>query len=85
VEGAIAVGVLGRSAFGQALRAHPGRQMTGGHPVRMVDAKSDMRCCQIVYLATDKSEEIRRAPQSTATPARITIGESDPFLDIRLR
>jgi hypothetical protein len=52
-----------------------------GHPVRVVDAKADMRCCQIVYLATGKSEEIRRVVQSTPPLRALTIGESDRFLD----
>jgi hypothetical protein len=81
VDGAITVGVLGRSAFGQALRRTLEGKSTGGHPVRVVDAKSDMRCCQIVYLATGKNEEIRRALQSSQPLGVLTIGESDHFLD----
>jgi hypothetical protein len=81
VDGAITVGVLGRSAFGQALRRTLEGKSTGGHPVRVVDAKSDMRCCQIVYLATGKNEEIRRALQSSQPLRVLTIGESDHFLD----
>jgi len=84
VDGAI-TGVLGRSAFGQALRRTRAGKSTGGHPMRVVDAKSDMRCCRIVYLATNKSEEIRRAPQTTQPLRALTIGESDRFLDIRVR
>ena len=81
VDGAITVGVLGRPAFGQALRRTLEGKSTGGHPVRVVDAKSDLSCCQIVYLATDKSEEIRRALESTQPLRALTIGESDRFLD----
>jgi len=81
VDGAITVGVMGRSAFGQALRHTLEGKSTGGHPVRVVDAKSDLRCCQIVYLATGKSEEIRRALQGTQPLRALTIGESDHFLD----
>jgi hypothetical protein len=71
MDGAITVRVLGRSAFGHALPRTLEGKSTGGHPVREVDAKSDMRCCQTVYLATNKSEKIRRAPAKHATPARI--------------
>jgi hypothetical protein len=80
-DGAISVGVLGRSAFGQALRRTLEGKSTGGHAVRVVDAKSDLRCCQIVYLATGKNEEIRRALQSSQPLRVLTIGESDHFLD----
>jgi hypothetical protein len=82
VDGAITVGVLGRPAFGQALRRTLEGKSTGGHPVRVVDAKSDPGCCQIIYLATDKNEEIRHALQSAQPLRALTIGESDHFLDI---
>jgi hypothetical protein len=81
-DGAITVGVLGRTSFGQTLRRTLEGKSTGGHPVRVVDAKSDMGCCQIVYLATDKNEELRRALQGTQPLHALTIGESDHFLDI---
>jgi hypothetical protein len=81
LDGAITVGILGRSAFGQALRRTLEGKSTGGHPVRVVDAKSDLRCCQILYLATDKREEIRGVLQATQPLRALTIGESDHFLD----
>jgi hypothetical protein len=81
-DGAITVGVLGRAAFAQALRRTLEGKTTGGHAVRVVDAKPDMRCCQIVYLATGKTDEIRRALQLTQSLHALTIGESDHFLDI---
>jgi YfiR/HmsC-like len=82
VDGAITVGVLGRTAFAQALRHTLEGKSTGGHPVRVVDAKADLRCCQIVYLATGRNEEIRRVVQSTPPLRALTIGESDNFLGI---
>jgi hypothetical protein len=82
VDGAITVGVRGRAAFAQALRRTLEGKSTGGHPVRVVDAKMDLRGCQIVYLATGRNEEIRRVVQSTPPLRALTIGESDNFLDI---
>ena len=81
-DGAITVGVLGRTSFVRALRHTLEGKSAGGHPVRVVEAASDMRCCQIVYLATGKNEEIRHALQSTQPLRALTIGESDHFLDI---
>jgi hypothetical protein len=81
-DGVITVGVLGRTSFGQALRHTLEGKSTGGHPVRVVDAKADIRGCQIVYLATGKNEEIRRVVQSTPPLRALTIGESDNFLGI---
>jgi hypothetical protein len=81
VDGAITVGVVGRASFGQALRRTLEGKSTGGHPVRVVEAKSDLRCCQIVYLAISKSEEIRHSLQSTQPLRALTIGESDRFLE----
>lgn len=80
-DGAITVGVLGRPSFLQTLRRTLGGKSTGGHPVRVIEAKSDLRCFQIVYLATEKGEELRHALQSTQLLHTLTIGESDHFLE----
>jgi hypothetical protein len=81
LDGAITVGVLGRPSFGQALQRALGGKSVSGHPVRVVDVKSDLRFCQIVYLATEKSGEIRQTLQSSPPLRALTIGESDRFLD----
>ncbi len=81
-DGAITVGVMGRPAFGQALRRTLEGKTASGHPVRVVDVKADLRCCQIVYLATAKSGEIRQALQSAQPLHALTIGETDRFLEI---
>lgn len=80
-DGAINVGVVGRASFGQALRRTLEGKSAGGHPVRVVDTKSDLNCCQVVYFATDKSEEIRHALQGAQPLRALTIGESDRFLE----
>lgn len=80
-DGSISVGVLGRTSFAQTLKRTLDGKSTGGHPVRVVEAKLDSRCCQIVYLATDKHDEIRQAMQGTQSSRVLTIGESDRFLE----
>lgn len=76
---AITVGILGRPSFGQVLRRTLENKTAGGHPVRVVEAKPG--CCQVVYLATDRSDELQRALQDTPSHGPLTIGESDRFLD----
>ncbi|MDR3700973.1 MAG: YfiR family protein [Candidatus Sulfopaludibacter sp.] len=80
-DGSITVGVLGRPSFVNVLRRNLDGKSTGGHAVKVVEAKPDLRCCQIVYLATDKNEEIRRVMQSAQPLRALTLGESDRFLD----
>jgi len=80
-DGSITVGVLGRPSFIKVLRRNLDGRTTGGHAVKVVEAKPDLRCCQIVYLAMDKTEEIRHTLQNAQTLRALTIGESDRFLD----
>ena len=81
-DGAVTVGVMGRPSFAQTLRHTLSGKSASGHPVKVVDFKADLRCCQIVYLATDKPDDIRRALQSPSPPHLLTIGESDRFLEM---
>jgi hypothetical protein len=81
IDGAITVGVRGRSSFARVLRRTLEGKSSNGHPVRVVEIES-VPCCQIMYLATVKSEEIRQLLQG-AQPVRVlTIGESDRFLEL---
>jgi len=80
-DGAVTVGVMGRASFEQALRRTLEGKSSGGHPVRVVEIQSDLRCCQVVYLATGKSEEIRQVLQTAQPLHTLTIGESDRFLE----
>ena len=75
------MGVLGRPSFIQALRHTLESKSAGGHPVKVVETKSLLSCCQVVYLATGRIEEIRRVLQSAQPLRALTIGESDRFLD----
>ena len=80
-DGTINVGVVGRPSFVEALKRTLDGKSTGGHPVKVLETKSDLRCCQILYLATDKNEEIRRALQTTPPLHALIIGESRRFLE----
>jgi hypothetical protein len=81
-DGAITVGVLGRPSFIGALKRTLEGKAPGGHPVKVVEAKSDQHCCQIVYLATDRQDEIRKFFQTLQPVRALTMGESDRFLEL---
>lgn len=80
-DGAITVGVLGRPSFVQVLRRTLKDKSSGGRPVRLADIRTDLRYCQIVYLATDKADEIQRVLQVAQSVHTLTLGESDRFLE----
>lgn len=81
-DGAVTVGVVGRSSFGQTLRRTLEGKSIGGRPVRVADSKPDLHCCQVIYLATDKADEIRRILLLAQPVRTLTIGESDRFLEL---
>ncbi len=76
----ITVGVLGRSGFAQVLRQTLEGKTVQKRPVRVVDFRSDPHCCQLIYLATDRAADIKRALENEP-PHVLTIGEDDRFLD----
>ncbi len=80
-DGSITVGIVGRASLRQALVRTLRDKSAGGHPIRVIEAKSNFRGCQILYLATDRTEEIRRALEEAPAMGVLTIGESDRFLD----
>lgn len=82
-DGPVTLGVLGRPAFVQVLRRIAEGKSVNGHPIRIAELKTlaDPRCCQVIYVATDKTADIRQALQSTRTTHALTIGEADRFLD----
>ena len=79
-DGAIEVAIVGRPSFAAALRRTLQGKTAGGRPVRVVESGPDFASCQILYLATDKTEEVRRALQNAQSQKVLTIGESDRFL-----
>lgn len=80
-DGSITVGVVGRPSFEQTLRHTLEGKFTAGHPVRVVEARNDFRTCQMVYLATDKAEDVHRVLTATQSLRILVIGESNRFLE----
>lgn len=82
-NGPITVGVLGRPSFAQVLHEFLDGKPVNGRTVQIVELKpnSDLRRCQLIYIATDKTSEIRQALQSVRSVHTLTIGEDDRFLD----
>ena len=77
---AITVGVVGRPSFAQVLRQTLAGKTVQNRPVRVVEFKSDPRCCQLLYFGTSRATEIK--PILDGLPPRVlTIGEDDHFLE----
>jgi YfiR/HmsC-like len=79
----LAVGVLGRASFADALRRTLEGKLVNDHSVRVVRLKTaaEAQGCQVVYFAADQSSFIKAALEN-GLPARVlTIGESKDFLD----
>jgi len=79
----VTLGVLGRPAFFQVLRRSLEGKPVGGRPVRVVELTQsiDPKCCQALYIATDRKADIHRALASAAAGHMLTIGEANRFLD----
>ena len=79
----ITVGVAGRKPFLQHLRAAIEGKVVDGHPLRVLEvtALADPHCCQVLYFATDKIEEIAPLAESAGAAHVLTVGETDHFLD----
>jgi hypothetical protein len=78
--GAVTVGVLGRPGFKQVLSRTIEGKSVNNRPIRVIEIKgaAGVRCCQLIYFATDKAEEIK---QGLSNAHALTIGEADRFLD----
>jgi hypothetical protein len=79
-DNGITVGVLGRSDFAQVLRQTLEGKTVQNRPVHVVDFRSDPRCCQVIYFATDRAPDIRHALENEPRHV-LTIGEDDRFID----
>ena len=79
----LTVGVVGRSSFPQVLRRALEGESANSHPIRVLDLTTagNPPCCQVIYVATGKSAEIRSALQRTRACRALTIGEDDRFLE----
>ena len=79
----LTIGVLGRTAFLQCLRANIEGKVVDGHPLKVVEIQppADPHCCRILYFATDKLKDIKPALQSVASDHILTVGETGHFLE----
>ena len=82
-SGPITVGVLGRSSLAQTLHGLLDGKPVNGRMVQVVEIKSmpDPRRYHLIYVATDRSKEIKQALESVRSTHTLTIGEEDKFLE----
>jgi hypothetical protein len=80
-DGSITVGVLGRRSFYQALRRILADKSVNHRPVRVVELKTDLHRCQLIYFATDRISEISPALERARSLRALTIGEGGRFLE----
>jgi len=80
---ALTVGVLGRPGMASILRRTLEGKPINNRTIRVMalNSLSDPQCCQVIYLATDKTAEIRQALASALLSPILTIGEADRFLE----
>jgi len=82
-DGAVTVGVVGRPAFAQVLGRTLEGKSVANRPLRLAEitAATDLRCCQLIYVATAKSGEMHQVLANARGAHTLTIGESDRFLE----
>jgi hypothetical protein len=79
----ITVGVVGRSTFARSLGEVLKGKSVNGRPLRMLELRAgvDLRCCHLVYLATENRLEIQQLLQNAGAAHTLTMGEAEKFLD----
>jgi len=78
----LTVGIVGRPAFAQVLRRTLEGKSVNGRTVRVLTLKSPAEArCQVIYVATDRKQEIESALSGATAAHLLTIGESNHFLD----
>jgi YfiR/HmsC-like len=79
----LTVGVIGRPSLLPVLRRVLEGKLVNNRPVRILAVKdlSDPHCCQVIYLATGKSDEIQQTLASARLAHSLTIGEAGRFLE----
>jgi len=82
-SGPITIGVMGRSSMVNMLRRTLDGKTANNRAIRIVDLKSspEWKSCQVLYLATENSNEARQTMASLGNPHALTIGETDRFLE----
>ncbi len=78
----ITVGVAGRPEFARVLRGALEGKTSGAHRLAVIET-ADGLCasCQIVYIASQKSAEVRQLLGAVSNTHALTMGETDHFLD----
>ncbi len=79
----ITVGVVGRPSFYQVLSRTMDGKSIDRHPIRTVELEAvvDPHCCQVIYLASEKSLDLKQVLLRIQTAHTLSIGETDRFLD----
>ena len=82
-SGPIRIAVLGRPAMVRTLRRNLEGRTASNRALQIVDAdaQSDLRNCQVVYVASDSHAEVRQTLAGGRARHALTIGESDRFLE----
>jgi hypothetical protein len=81
--GILTVGVLGRRSFLETLRSTLESKPVNGRTIRVTEVKNsaDAQACQVVYLATERSSDLKPVLAAAVSARALTIGESGRFLD----
>jgi hypothetical protein len=79
----LTVGVLGRLSLAQVLRRSLDGKVVNGRPIRVLEIKSAAvpHDCEVLYVASDRSSEIKPALAEARSAHALTIGESERFLE----
>jgi hypothetical protein len=80
---ALTVCILGRPNLAEIARRVLNGKVVNDRPVRVFEIKTaaDPHNCQLLYVASDKSAEIKQALSDAHSMHVLTMGESDRFLD----
>jgi hypothetical protein len=79
----LTVGVVGRSSFAQVLRRALDGKVVNNRSIRVLELKSaaEPRGYEVLYVASDRTAEIKQALAEARSTHALTVGESDQFLD----
>lgn len=74
---------LGRSAVGNALEAHAGRQVQGRPiSVRQLLGIDDARPCQVLFIADSEERRISQLLRAVAAQPILTVSDAEAFIDV---
>ena len=79
--GPITIGVVGRPSMIRALHRTLDGKTANNRAIRIVEAKSSPDPCQVLYVASDNSTEVRQTLAALHASHVLTIGETDRFLE----